>query len=364
MHLSSKFMRFLYFVSLFLYILTFDACGARNKDFIEEDQNDGASDAGLENESDAGSPILVNALFGIVYPRTGLTSEQCAPEHSQVVLNEETGNKELHYFTGLYTQAQINRLKTMVLDSSSPHLSKLPYLPSALDDSPWNHQEHYTIPPAGTVCGLKIIDASNSDAIRYSLDTYESKVSAEMDGARVTHLGNCGHCSSVSDLAMLLEIPDRTRRMRTCALKLLSAEAKVGVLNCIQEFGISDNCIMAWYYNAIYTQEKCTARCLKYADANYHNSDGSLNDCMICNTEYVDELFKVIAGRRDDAQPISMCRTITEDEWICHNYADNFENLDSCVGIGKPKLQWSCTIKNYDKSLEKYDLDECIQSTE
>lgn len=342
--------------------LLLGACGARNKEFIDEDED--ALDAGEVPDADIVPPI--NGLFGIVFPKTGLGEAQCKPEQTQLFIDEATGGEDgLRYFTGLYTKAQIDRLRSMVLVEASSHLrNPLPFLPSSLDDSPWNHLEHYATPPAGTVCGLKIVDDADPDALRYALDTYESKAAAEMDGARVTHLGNCGHCSSMADLAVLLSLPDRTSRMRRCALKGLTAEGKVGVLNCVEEIGLSEGCTMAWYYNSIQTQKDCIGACLQYAEANYHNVDGALNDCMICNAEKIDEVFKVFAGRRDDAQPISMCRELPEDEWICHNYADDFGDPDGCIGIGAPKQKWVCTTDDYDKAQENYDLDKCVQLME
>ena len=194
------------------------ACGAGDRKFVDEETEMEAPDAGDSNgegDGDSGTPdagytLPENGLFGIVYPKTGLTQEQCKPEQSRLVVNETTGEQEARYFTGLYTPAQIERLKQMVLSPNSPHLSELPFLPSELEDSPWNHIDKYTMPAAGTVCGLKIVDATNPEAPVYQLDTYENKAAAEADGARVTHLGNCGHCSELSNLAILLSLPDRT----------------------------------------------------------------------------------------------------------------------------------------------------------
>ena len=342
--------------------LSLSACGAGDKEFIDDEVI--VEDAG----ADAGEPIEVpvNGLFGIVYPKTGLTTAQCKPENSRVVTNAATGQDELRYFTGLYSKAQIARLSTMVLAGDSPHKAKLPWLPTAdvLNDSPWNHLEQYAAPVATAVCGLKIVDDANQDAIRYALDTYESKAAAAAAGARVTHLGNCGHCSSVADLAVLLSIPDRTYRMRKCAYKSVTSEGKTGVLNCIKEFGISDGCTMIWYYNVMHMYKECMTRCWTLIDANYHTESGAMNDCMICNEEKVDDLFKVIAGRRDDAQPISMCRELPEDEWLCHNYADDFGDPESCIGVGAPKQRWTCTIGDYDDAKNEYDLDKCVELAE
>ena len=348
------------------------ACGAGDRKFVDEETEMEAPDAGDSNgegDGDSGTPdagytLPENGLFGIVYPKTGLTQEQCKPEQSRLVVNETTGEQEARYFTGLYTPAQIERLKQMVLSPNSPHLSELPFLPSELEDSPWNHIDKYTMPAAGTVCGLKIVDATNPEAPVYQLDTYENKAAAEADGARVTHLGNCGHCSELSNLAILLSLPDRTYRMRDCALKGIGAEGKMGVLNCINEFGLTNNCTMAWYYNSVYTQDVCISDCFAYAEANYHTADGALNPCMICNAENADELFKVIVSRRDDAQPYSMCRELPEEEWICHNYMDDFDNPEGCIGIGAPKQRWTCTTEDYDESINNYDLAKCVELVE
>lgn len=336
-------------------IVTVAACGAQNECYYD-------GPAYVPDASE--TPVCPteetpkNVMFGIPTPMTGLTQEQCKPEVSS------GAGASTRYFTGLYTPAQIARLETMVLSETSPHKSKLPYMPTDLDDSPWDHPEKYTMPSANTVCGMKIVNASNKDAIIYSLDTYDSKESAEAAGARVTNLGNCGHCSSMSDLAKLLRIPGRAFRVRQCAVKSLTAEGKEGVYKCIKEFGLSDDCAMIWYYNAMFTYNACLSRCAKLATADYHQPNGELNDCMLCNSEKADELFKHLAGRRDDGQPISMCRTLPENEWICHNYADHFDDPYSCIGVGAPKQKWNCTVDDYDEERADYDLEKCVYSSE
>ncbi len=339
---------------LFPCVLAAASCGAQKECYY---------DGPPYSPEDAGTaacpttPTTTSVQFGIPAPMTGLTYEQCKPE-----VSSGTG-ASTRYFTGLYTPAQIDRLETMVLSETSPHKAKLPYLPTDLDDNPWDHPDLYTFPSESTVCGLKIVNAANPNAIIYSLETYASKASAEAAGARVTNLGICGHCSSLSDLAKLLRIPDRAYRVRQCAIKSLT-DGKEAVYNCIKEFGLTDNCAMIWYYNAMYTYNACLGRCAKLAEANYHTASGELNDCMMCNSEKADALFKLLAGRRDDGQPISMCRQIPEDEWICHNYADHFDDPYSCIGIGAPKQKWNCTLDDYNMDTRDYDLEKCVFTTE
>ena len=341
--------------ALVLSVLFLTACGAQQECYYDGPPYN-PTDAGGNSCPSTEQPK--NVMFGIPTPMTGLSFEQCKPEVSS---GEGASTR---YFTGLYTEEQIARLETMVLSETSPHKSKLPYLPTDLDDSPWDHPEKYTYPSASAVCGLKIVNDINKNAIIYSLDNYDSKESAEANGARVTNLGNCGHCSSLSDLAKLLRIPGRAYRMRECAVKSLTNEGKEGVYKCVKSFGVSDNCAMIWYYNAMYTYNACLGRCAKLAEANYHTSSGELNDCMLCNSEKADALFKVLAGRRDDGQPISICRTLPEEEWLCHNYADNFSDPYSCIGVGAPKQKWNCTLDDYDDATADYDLTKCVYSTE
>ncbi len=347
--------------ALFLGLLLW-ACGARDKEFIDDEDEGAPPDAGAAPDASASGPV--RGLFGIVFPMTGLSEAQCKPEQMRRAVDAATGEQQERYFTGLYTTAQIERLRSMVLVSDSPHFSKLPFLPTALDDSPWNHLEHYAPPPAGTVCGLKIVSRPGEEPVRYALDTYESKAAAEADGARVTHQGNCGHCSSMLDLAALLSLPGRAEKMRKCALKELSGEGKVGVLNCVAQFALSEGCTMAWYYNSLQTRTACLSDCIYYAEAVHHLQDGSLNECMLCNNEKIDDVFNVIVGRRDHGQPISLCRELPEEEWICHNYADDFDDPEGCIGIGAPKQKWVCTLNDYDKAQENYDLSRCVQLNE
>ncbi|HNT27256.1 MAG TPA: hypothetical protein PKH10_03660, partial [bacterium] len=54
----------------------------------------------------------------------------------------------------------------------------------------------------------------------------------------------------------------------------------------------------------------------------YHNPDGTLNDCLICDEVNSGPVFKAVAGRnrRNTGLPSSMCRPCAEVQPVFHYY--------------------------------------------
>lgn len=360
-------MRFIRFWSVFIIVcallgMGIYACGASN-DAIEDEQ--GADASSLDSSTPSEDQLdyaKQKVLFGVLYPRTGLSNEKCKPE----IKDEAKGGT----FTGIYTTAEITKIKAMKLSADSPHLQEFPYKHSVSVGGA-SYPNYYAAITDGTtspydiekvakdagmtsllnenddrVCGLKLLENGE-----YTLQSYENWALAEADGARVTHKDNCGFCSTTENLAVYMEKPELTVEVRECAMILLRTsegterEREDQARQCIRNLGFDEDCAWIWFWNSKYTRNVCQNVCVALLEAPHHISGGeltgALNNCMNCDEENSGRVFKAIAGRirRNTGLPTSMCRPHDHESWICHNYADDFDNPMSC--IEKPN-KWTC----------------------
>lgn len=185
----------------------------------------------------------------------------------------------------------------------------------ALSDNPY--EKPLPKAKANAVCAIHFED----DKIGYHTKTYADKTSAEKKHGIVTHMGPCGTCSSLQDLAVYLEKPDLTKPGKKCAM--LSWLKSASVL-CFKRIGFSEPCAETWYYNAKNTVKECFWTCigsfLRFQPSNL--DDGSLNACLKCDEEKSGPVFKQVAGRtrRNSGINSSIGRSEAEIAPIIHNY--------------------------------------------
>ena len=146
-------------------------------------------------------------------------------------------------------------------------------------------------PPPGTVCGVRF----EPDGVRYRLATFPAEAAARAAGYAVTHLGACGTCSTLQDLAVYLERPDLTAPVRRCGIRPTSA----GVLDCLGRLGFSPACARIWFFNARNTGRECLGVCaLSWLRGEPSaGPDGKLNPCLQCDEDRSGPVFQAVAGR-------------------------------------------------------------------
>ena len=236
-------------------------------------------------------------LFGVPGERTGLGSERCGPA---------CGCGEDRWVAPVYTEGDVAALRSWTLVEPPGRLAEDPYARPA------------PAVPEGSYCAAMLDEAAGS----YRLETFPSRAAAEAAGARPTHAGVCGLCSSLADLAVYVERPDLTEPVRACGLAYPSGPAE-DHQRCLRELGFSEPCADIWYFNTVHTRGACLAPCLRELDAPYHLPDGSLNECLACDEAASGEVFKAIAGRtrRNTGVPSAMCRPCDEVERLDHRIA-------------------------------------------
>jgi hypothetical protein len=196
--------------------------------------------------------------------------------------------------------------------------SKIPIEPIALESDPyitWHAQEPPHA-PAGTVCGVRF----EPDQVHYRLSTFVDTAAARAAGFAVTHVGACGTCSTLQDLAVYLEKPDLTTPVRKCGISWSAAAS----LKCLENLGFSTACAQTWLYNLENTRRQCLGVCLwSWIEAEAPTrKDGRLNACLQCDEDRSGPVFKAAAGRtrRNSGIHSSIPRPDDEIAPVVHDY--------------------------------------------
>ncbi|MEZ4367608.1 MAG: hypothetical protein R2939_15225 [Kofleriaceae bacterium] len=236
-------------------------------------------------------------LFGQPSASTGLGADQCGP--SCTCQGEP-------WSPPAYGPADVAALKAWTLLDPPAEVTTDPYAEAAAPP-----------PPPGELCGAQVDPVART----YRLATYANAEALAAAGARVTHAGACGVCSTCADLAVYMGQPDLTGPVRQCGVDHAGGEPAEHIA-CLQDLGFTLPCAQIWYFNTLNTRAECLAPCLFALDQPYHLPDGSLNECLVCDEENSGPVFKAVAGRtrRNTGLATALCRPCTEVQPIVHAY--------------------------------------------
>jgi hypothetical protein len=236
-------------------------------------------------------------MFGLPNDTTGLDESQCAPSC-------ECGSSA--WTPEPWTDARIAALKAWTLLDPPAELTADPYAVAPPDA------------PAGQVCGFVAVDAS---ARTYRVTTFDSEAAAGQAGAIVTHHDACGLCSTLEDLAVYAAIPDLTAPVRQCGIDTFGDGLEADV-TCLEALGFTRPCAEIWAYNTQHTRAECLSSCTALLDAPYHEPDGTLNACLLCDEQKSGPVFKAVAGRtrRNTGVASALCRPCDEVARLDHAY--------------------------------------------
>jgi len=174
-----------------------------------------------------------------------------------------------------------------------------------------------------SVCGVLYPDAN--DRSSYYLVNYTSAQEAESAGAFITHLHDCGYCSTTKDLASYMKFMDLTNPIRDCAI--VSFISKEISLDCMQKQAeFSYECAVIWLYDALNTRKECLDICLydwiHHVPSNVPVNSTNLSPCIQCDEDKSGPIFKLVAGRtrRDSGLKSSINRPPNTIANITHYY--------------------------------------------
>jgi hypothetical protein len=225
-------------------------------------------------------------LFGAPNENTGLDQTQCSP------VCQDCDDGFMHV-AGAIDEATLERWRQ--LEHASPF--------SELTEDPYQGSSPAPAAP-GSVCAVQFVDQTS-----YELVDYPSRQEAEAAGAIPTHAGECGLCSSLSNLAVYAGNGDLTSPVRECGLVGVRDGDQANI-DCLLELGFDLPCAQIWFYNTRYTRTKCGRPCFAALGDPYHFPDGTLNDCLQCDEDNAGPVFKKFAGRtrRNSGLATAICR--------------------------------------------------------
>jgi hypothetical protein len=135
----------------------------------------------------------------------------------------------------------------------------------------------------------------------YKLQTYASSEAAEIAGGFVTHVGACGVCSTMQDLAAYVKSSDLTTQAKVCA-KQAAFSFDHGRDCYMEELGLTESCAKLWSFNAWNTATDCISSCVLNGGFTDVPNNGPppecvLNACLQCDEEKSGPIFKQFGGR-------------------------------------------------------------------
>eukprot|EP00980_Cylindrotheca_fusiformis_P030735 scaffold25332_cov186-Cylindrotheca_fusiformis.AAC.2 len=150
-------------------------------------------------------------------------------------------------------------------------------------------------------CAIHSVD-STTDCKEgsYTLKSYASREEAEAAGGFVTHMGSCGVCSTLQDLAVYMRHPDLTTAGKFCSSKdTISIE---GGAACYSNLGMTNACARVWADANANDFVDCFTECfLKDLTQNEPNNgpfpECKLNKCLQCDQDKTEPTLTKFAGR-------------------------------------------------------------------
>ncbi len=255
-----------------------------------------------DGEPDAGA-LACARLFGTPNEQTGLGSDRCGPGCS---CGEATFTPPSHDASFLRSLIEDWRLETPYAP-----LTEDPYAAAAPPDA-----------SVATVCA--VLPGANASARprTYTLATFASMDAAHAAGARPTHYGRCGVCSTLENLAVYVRENDLTAPVRACAFAKQPDGGGDPNLACLRGLGFDLPCAQIWAYNTAHTRSRCLDVCLASFTDPYNLPDGTLNQCLACDERESGPVFKAVAGRtrRNSGLPNAICRPCSEVQPLVHAY--------------------------------------------
>ena len=258
------------------------------------------SGCSLDSTKDETETLSCNQeiLFGMPSETTGLTTNECKPSCS-------CGQQS--WQPPSYSEEDITALEELTLLDGPGLLAENPYDLSA---APVLNDTQY--------CGVLLEGPQRK---QYRLVTYTSESAAMDAGARITHRGGCGQCSSLENLAVYMRNPDLTEPVRSCGI-LGMTQGETANMQCLMDIGFDEPCAQIWYFNTTNTRTQCLDICFALLESPSHNTDGSLNACIQCDEEVSGPIFKAVSGRtrRNSGLPSALCRPCDSVYQLVHTY--------------------------------------------
>jgi len=134
-----------------------------------------------------------------------------------------------------------------------------------------------------------IVTATCKQGTFYRIQTYPSQTDAELAGGKVTHVGHCGVCSTLQDLAVYatVDFVGVTSPGNFCR-----RQASMSIENgasCYRGLGLTQDCARIWADTSWNTATKCFGACvldptIPIFNTNVDSNNNGLSSIVIDNT--------------------------------------------------------------------------------
>lgn len=133
----------------------------------------------------------------------------------------------------------------------------------------------------------------------YRIKTYPSREDAELAGGFVTHMGNCGVCSALQDLAVYANVDFIGTTSPGNFCRRQSATSFQNGLACYRDLGMTQDCAKIWADTSWNTAKNCFGSCvLKSTSPQFGGSSNIKNSTDANSTEASNNWYDLPATLR------------------------------------------------------------------
>lgn len=170
--------------------------------------------------------------------------------------------------------------------------------PISLPCNPYENSTCNTVPALDEASMALCATKYASDCSTYELRSFSDLGDATAAGFTFTHLGPCGVCSTLQDLASYMANEDMVLPEKGCGA--LASASEAAAASCFaQTTGMSPTCAQLHAYQAAeILRGPCRDACEKSLNEPYNlEPDCRLNDCLQCTDDGPGVTFMKFAGR-------------------------------------------------------------------
>jgi hypothetical protein len=131
----------------------------------------------------------------------------------------------------------------------------------------------------------------------YRIKTYPSRQAAELAGGFVTHVGNCGVCSSLQDLAVYTNMDSIGATSPGNFCQRQAATSFENGLSCYRNMGMTQDCAKIWADTTWNTARNCFGSCV--LKSTFPQFSGGKNDTDTNSTNSGSKWYDLPATLRD-----------------------------------------------------------------
>lgn len=179
--------------------------------------------------------------------------------------------------------------------------------PMAVNCDPFQASACVSTLEAGEACVVDLIAPSDTSeatcpsGYSYQLRTVASLEDAISSGQFITHTGACGACSSLQDLAIMIEYPSIPYKAQQCFFRSTALKYIDTAITCYEEIGFTQTCASALaYHQRSIVNQNCGYQCAAWG---YDGDLGqpSCNDVSGCGAcvdgTGITARLELVAGR-------------------------------------------------------------------